>query len=183
MISRDEAIRAVRNYISKENNLKHMIAVGAIMRELAMNLGEDALKWEVTGILHDIDFEICDAPSKHTLEAKELLQGFADDEIINSILAHNYEYTSVLPDSKFKKALIASDAASGLIVACALVMPSKKLEEVKLETLLKKYRSKDFAKNVSRERIAICEQLGLSIEQYLQIALNGMKRVHQELGL
>ncbi|MBC7108232.1 MAG: HD domain-containing protein [Methanomassiliicoccales archaeon] len=183
MISRDEAIRVVRNYISKENNLKHMIAVGAIMRELAVNLGEDALKWEVTGILHDIDFETCNAPSNHTLKAKELLQGIVDDEIINSILAHNYEYTSVMPDSKLKKALIASDAASGLIVACALVMPSKKLDEVKLETLLKKYKSKDFARNVSRERIAICNELALALEQFLQIALEGMKKVSGELGL
>ncbi|MDH7509253.1 MAG: HD domain-containing protein [Methanomassiliicoccales archaeon] len=183
MISRDDAIQLVRKYILKDNNLKHMTAVGAIMRELAANLGEDPLKWEVTGILHDIDFETCDTPSNHTLKAKELLQGIVDEEIINAILAHNYEYTSVMPDNKLKKALIASDAASGLIVACALVMPSKKLEEVKLETLLKKYRSKDFARNVSRERIAMCEQLCLPIDQCLQIALNGMKRVHEELGL
>lgn len=183
MITREEALRLVRSHIVKENNVKHMIAVGAVMKETAARLCEDAQKWEVVGILHDIDFEVCSGPSDHTLKAKELLQGIAEGEIIEAITAHNYENTKVSVDSKLKKALVACDAVSGLVLASALVMPSKKLVEVKPESLMKKYNSKDFARNVSRERIALCIDIGLPLAEFLPLALEGMRRVSTELGL
>ena len=82
-----------------------------------------------------------------------------------------------------EKALIASDAVSGLIIACALVMPSKKLEEVKVKTVKKKFKQKDFARNVSRERILFCEQIGIPREKFFELALNALKGVSDELGL
>ena len=86
-------------------------------------------------------------------------------------------------DTKIKKALIASDAVSGLIVACALVMPSKKLADVRPESLIKKFNSKDFAKGVSRERIMMCNELEVPLEDFLKIALEGMRSRSEELGL
>ena len=82
-----------------------------------------------------------------------------------------------------EKALIAADAVSGLLVACALVMPSKKLEEVKISTLNKKFKQKDFARNVDRNRINFCEEIGLSKEKFFEIALNGLKKISQTLGI
>ena len=67
--------------------------------------------------------------------------------------------------------------ASGLVLACAMVMPSKKIADVKLESLIKKFRSKDFAKGVSRERISRCTELGLNLEEFLALALTGMNDV------
>ena len=173
----------MRKNVSKENNVKHMIAVGAVMKQTASRIGEDAHEWEIVGILHDVDFETCSGPSDHTLKAKEILRGVVDDEIMATIIAHNFENTKVAVDTKMKKGLICSDAVSGLVLACALVMPSKKLAEVKPESVLKKYGSKDFAKNVSREKISMCGDLGLSLEDFLSISLEGMKKVSDELGL
>ena len=183
MKTRDEALRLMRSHIAKGNNAKHMIAVGAVMRETAMRLGEDAQKWEVVGILHDIDFEACTGLSDHTIKAKELLQGIVDDEIIEAIMAHNCENTKVPVNTPLKKALVACDAVSGLVLASALVMPSKKLVEVKPESLMKKYNSKDFARNVSREKIALCIDIGLPLAEFLPLALEGMRKVSTELGL
>jgi predicted hydrolase (HD superfamily) len=160
-----------------------MIAVGAIMKELALRLGEDQKEWELTGILHDIDFEECDGLRNHTILAKGLLSGKVDDAIIEAIMAHNHENTGVAPDTKLKKALIASDAASGLIVAAALVMPSKKLADVKDESLMKKFKTKEFARGCDRERMMASSELGFSIEGYMSIALEGMKKASAELGL
>ncbi|MEM0448368.1 MAG: HD domain-containing protein [Methanomassiliicoccales archaeon] len=56
---RDDALALIRSYARQESNIKHMLAVGAIMRRMAHRLGENEEEWEVTGILHDIDFEIC----------------------------------------------------------------------------------------------------------------------------
>uniref|UniRef100_A0A7C3FCI3 Phosphohydrolase n=1 Tax=Candidatus Methanomethylicus mesodigestus TaxID=1867258 RepID=A0A7C3FCI3_9CREN len=182
-MERGEAIEIVRRHISKENNLKHMIAVGAIMKRLAEALGEDAKSWEIVGILHDVDFEECDGISDHTLKARDILGGIVSPDMIEAIMAHNYENTGVMPDTPLKKALIASDAVSGLIVAAALVMPSRKLSEVKPEGLMKKFKSKEFARGCSRERISVCKEIGFGVDQFLGIALDGMHTAAAELGL
>jgi len=182
MLERESALDLVRKYVTKENNVKHMIAVGAIMRVVATRLNEDANKWEVVGILHDIDFEVCAGPADHTIKAKELLNGIVDDEIIEAIMAHNYENTNVPIDSPLKIGLVACDAVSGLVLACALVMPSRKIADVKLESLVKKFKSKDFAKGVSRERISRCSELGLSLEEFLWLALSSMNNISGKLG-
>ena len=152
------------------------------MHSVASRLNEDANKWEVIGILHDIDYEVCTGPADHTIIAKDLLKDVVDAEIVEAIMAHNFENTKVPIDSRLKIGLVACDAASGLVLACALVMPSKKIADVKLESLLKKFRSKDFAKGVSRERISRCTELGLSLEDFLALALAGMNDISDELG-
>lgn len=182
-MEREEALEVVRSHISKENNLKHMIAVGAIMKRLAETLGEDAKRWEIVGILHDVDFEECEGIGNHTLRAKVILDGIVSPDLIEAIMSHNYENTGVMPDTPLKKALIASDAASGLIVAAALVMPSRKLSEVKPESLMKKFKSKEFARGCSREKIAMCKEIGFSVDHFLGIALDGMRNAAAELGL
>ncbi len=89
-----------------------MIAVGAIMRSVATRLNEDASKWEVVGILHDIDYEVCSGPADHTIKAKDLLKGVVNDEIIEAIMAHNFENTNVAVDSRLKIGLLACDAVT-----------------------------------------------------------------------
>jgi uncharacterized protein len=181
--TREESLLLVRQYVSKENNVKHMIAVGAAMSSTASRLGENAARWELVGILHDIDFEVCTGIEDHTLKAKEMLGGKVDSEIIDAIMAHNHEHTGVQPDTMMKKALIACDAVSGLITACALVLPTKKLADVRPESLVKKFGSKDFAKGVSRERIMVCEQIGIPRDEFLAVGLEGMRARAAELGL
>lgn len=184
MISREEALTILRNYIKNENFIKHCLAVEAILRRIARLLGEDEELWGLTGILHDVDYELTQKePSKHGLIAETLIGGIVPPEVLKAIKSHNYENTGFKPESKLDKALIASDAASGLIVACALVMPSKKLWEVQIQTLLRKFKSKDFARGVNRSRIMFCEEIGLSLENFLQEALNALKEIAPQLGL
>jgi putative nucleotidyltransferase with HDIG domain len=182
MLEKQAALDLVRKYVTKENNIKHMISVGGIMRSVASRLNEDANKWELVGILHDIDYEVCAGPADHTVKAKEMLRDFADEEMIEAIMAHNFENTNVPVDSRLKIGLIACDAASGLVLACTLVMPSKKLADVKLESVIKKFRAKDFAKGVSRERMQRCTELSLTLEEFLALALKGMNDVSGEIG-
>lgn len=182
-MNRMDAILLVRSHVKKENNVKHMIAVGAVMRATAARLGEDQDRWELVGLLHDIDFEKCQGLEDHTLVAKDLLKGLVDDEMVETIMAHNHENTGVALNTVVKRALVASDAASGLVVATALVMPSKKLAEVKPDSLVKKYKTKEFARGAERSRIAVCETFGLGVGEFLATALEGMKGVSGDLGL
>jgi len=184
MLGREDALKLLRENVRNEKMILHMIAVGAIMRELARYLGEDEDLWELVGLLHDIDYERTkDDPSRHGLVAEEILGSLVSDDVLRAIKSHNYENTGVEPRTRMEKALIASDAVSGLIIACALVMPSKKLEEVKVKTVKKKFKQKDFARNVSRERILFCEQIGIPREKFFELALNALKGVSDELGL
>lgn len=182
-MDRTEALALVRQHVCKENNVKHMIAVGAVMRETALRLGADPDRWEQVGILHDIDFEVCSGIEDHCLKARELLAGKVDQEVVEAIMAHNHENTHVPVDSTLKRGLIAADQVSGLVIACALVMPSKRLAEVKPESVVKKFGNKDFAKGVNRERIMLCEQFGIPRDEFLALALEGMRKVAPELGL
>lgn len=179
---KEEALNLVRQNIKRENLVKHMIAVGAIMRRVAEYLGENKQKWEIVGILHDLDFEKTDIKT-HGLVSCEMLKGKVDDEILRAIKSHNFENTGVMPKTNLEKILVAADSISGLIVACALVMPSKKLSEVKLKTIKKKFKQKDFARNCSRERILFCEKVGIEREKFFELSLEGLKEIAEELGL
>jgi len=183
-MNREEALKLIKENVKKENLLKHMFAVEAIMRETAKYLGEDEEKWVLIGLIHDIDFEKTgNNPEKHTLVAENILKGKINEEIVKSIKTHNFENTKVLPETKMEKALIAADSVSGLMIACALVMPSKKLADVKLDTIRSKFKQKDFARNCSRERILFCEQIGIDREKFFEVSLKALQDISNELGL
>ena len=184
MLTREEALSLINKNVKKRNIVFHMIAVEAVMRGLARYFGEDEDLWGLTGLLHDIDYEkIDDAWEKHGVLAGEILKDMVSEEIKRAIEAHNFERTGVVPESRMEKALICCDAISGLLVACGLVMPSKKLAEVKVKTVEKKFRDKDFARGADRERILFCEKIGVPKEKIFEIALEGLKEYAAEIGL
>jgi putative nucleotidyltransferase with HDIG domain len=184
MLTREEALNLVRKNVSKRNIVYHMIAVEAIMRSLAKYFGEDEDLWGLTGLIHDIDYEkIGDAWERHGVLAEEILKGMVSEDVIRAIKAHNFERTHVTPETRMEKALIACDAISGLMVACALVMPSKKLAEVKVKTVKKKFKDKDFARGADRERVLFCEKIGVPKEKFFEIALEGLRDFATEIGL
>jgi putative nucleotidyltransferase with HDIG domain len=184
MLTREAAVALVKKNVTKKNVIYHMLAVEAIMRGTAKHFGEDEDNWGLIGLLHDIDYEKTEAtPEKHSLLAEEILKDFVPEELIKVIKTHNFKYTGVKPETRVEKALIASDAISGLLVACALVMPSKKLADVKVETVSKKFKDKDFARGAERERILICEEIDIPRERFFEIALNALKSVATEIGL
>lgn len=184
MLTRNEALNLVKKNVSKRNVVYHMLAVEAIMRSLAKHFGENEEIWGLIGLLHDIDYEKTEAtPEKHSLLAEEILKGLVPEEMIKSIKTHNFKHTGIMPETRMEKALIASDAISGLLVACALVMPSKKLADVKVETVAKKFKDKDFARGAERERILVCEEIGIPREAFFELALNGLKGIANEIGL
>lgn len=183
-MNREDALGLIKEHITKENLLKHMYAVEAIMKETAAFLNEDVEKWRMIGLIHDIDFEKTEnSPEKHTLVAADILDEKIEDDMIRAIKAHNFENVGVQPESNAEKALIAADAVSGLIIACALIMPSKKLADVKVESISKKFKQKDFARNCSRERILFCEQINIPKEKFFEISLKALQNISKELGL
>lgn len=184
MIDREEALVLLRKYLRDDKLVKHSLAVEAILREMARKTGRDEELWGLTGLLHDLDYEYTQKePERHANISAQILEGLLPEDGVNAVKAHNYRHTGYIPVSSLDKALIAVDAVSGLIIATALVMPSKKLSEVRLETLVNKFNDKSFARGCNRARIELCMDAGVELEAFLALSLDALKRVADRLGL
>lgn len=188
MMTRQRALEIVRKHVTRKNLFNHILAVESIMRGMARELGEDEDFWGITGLLHDADFdETYNDPARHGTRSIEILSEEAPDEvpeeIIRAIKAHNPEHTGVQPQSKMEYALLAADAVSGLIVAMALIIPTKKLADVKKESVGKRFKEKDFARNCNRENMLYCEKAGIPKERFFEIALESLQRISDDIGL
>jgi len=181
-VTRQEAYDLAKPRFKNKNLFKHVLAVEAVMIELADFFEEPRELWGLVGLLHDLDYEeTVDTPERHTLVTEELLQPYAlAAEIIHAIKCHN---NLAEKNSLLDKALYAADPVTGLIVAAALMHPDKKLKAVDTEFILRRFKEKSFARGANREQIQSCEEMGMSLEQFLQVALRAMQKIDQELGL
>ncbi len=184
MISRNEGLALIKKYLRNDKLIKHSLAVEAIMSKLAEKLAKDKELWGLTGLLHDVDYEYTkDEPEKHATIGAQILEGLLPEEAIHAVKAHNYTHTDTIPSSSLDKALIAADAVSGLVIASALVMPSKKLSEVRVETLINKFNDLSFAKGCNRNRIELCLDAGIALEAFLALSLHALQERANELDL
>ncbi len=181
-MTREENIKVLKENCRNKNLFKHMLATEAVMAGLAEKLGEDAESWAMAGLMHDLDYdETFDEPDRHGLLSAEMLAGMAfSDEIVHAVKAHN---DHVPRESQMDRALYASDPVTGLIVAAALMHPDKKLAAVDVEFVMRRYAEKRFAAGASREQIQSCTEMGLTLEEFVGIALASMQGISGDLGL
>jgi predicted hydrolase (HD superfamily) len=64
-----------------------------------------------------------------------------------------------------------------------LMHPMKSLAGMDAEFVGKRFKEKRFAAGANREAIASCRELGLELQEFLELSLNAMKGISQELGL
>jgi predicted hydrolase (HD superfamily) len=157
------------------------------MRFLAKHFGEDENKWEIVGLLHDGDYEFTKEDlGRHAKLMADWVRelGETDEELLTGIESHGWFHEGKLPKTKMQWALYCCDELTGLIVAVALVRPSKKLADVTVENILDKWNSKSFAAGVKREDIEYCEkELEIPLKDFIGIALKAMQGISSELGL
>ena len=182
--TRAEALALVREYISGENLFAHVIAVEAVMRFMARKLGEDEEKWGVIGLAHDIDYERY--PELHCRKSPEILQqaGWPED-YIRAIVSHGWQICSdVEPVHRMEKVLYAIDELTGLVVATALMRPSRSIMDMEARSVLKKWKNERFAAGVKRPVIEKgASMLGVSLEELITDTIAGMRAVAKEIGL
>ncbi|MBC7189040.1 HDIG domain-containing protein [Candidatus Aerophobetes bacterium] len=181
---REEAMQLLRSYTTNQNLIKHALAVEEAMRAYAEKFGEDPEKWAVTGLLHDFDYEKHPSAREHPYEGVKILKerGYAP-EMIQAILAHG-DHTGAPRETLLAKTLYAVDELTGLIVAVALVRPSRKISDVTVSSVMKKWKDKAFAKGVNRENIEKgAKELGVDLKEHVGIVLEAMKKIADKLGL
>lgn len=198
-MNREEALQLVRDWTKKENLVKHMLAVEAAMRAIYKNyenkgISEESViglteeDWGIAGLLHDADYEMFyETPEKHPSKIyEELEKRRVKPAIVEAVKSHAWGGREDLPKPRtlMDWGLYCSDDLAGFIVACALVRPSKKLAEVSVDSVLRKWKEKSFAAGVCREQIELCqEKLGISLVEFIEIVLKAMQEIADELGL
>ncbi|MBT9175793.1 MAG: Ribonuclease Y [Firmicutes bacterium] len=183
-MTRAEALALVKSNVTNKNLIKHMVAVEAVMGALAERAGEDVSLWQLTGLLHDIDYDQTAAlHGEHSkLGAEMLAELKLPAGLVQAVLVHN-EAHGIPRRTALDKALYCSDPVTGLIVAGALIHPSKKIASIDADFLLNRYGEKSFARGANREAIASCEELGLTLREFVSLALAAMQDVASEIGL
>lgn len=184
-ISRNDAEALLSLYIKNHRMLGHSYASEAVMRALARKLGRDEEKWGIAGLLHDLDVEITNADlNVHGSETEKILkERGVTPEVVDAIVMHNETLTGKPRSTEFQHALAAAETATGLIVATALVYPDKKVASVKPKSVTKRMKEKAFAASVSRENILECEQIGVPLDQFVELSLAAMGEIADRIGL
>jgi uncharacterized protein len=184
-ITRDEAVALMEQYLDTDNMRKHCLASEAIMRDLAPRFGADPDMWGLTGLLHDIDYnETKDEMDQHTLlTEKVLLERGVDKQITEAIKTHNAENLGLTRSEPIHVALTAAETITGMLVAAALVNPDKKLSSLKVKSVKKRMKAKEFARSVNRDHILLCEQINIPLDEFIEISLTAMCKIADDLGL
>jgi len=182
--TRAEAFDLLKEYNQDESLIKHAFAVEAVMRYFAHKFGEDEEKWSIIGLIHDLDYE--KFPQQHCKKTEEILKERNwPQDYIRAILSHGWGIcTDVEPESKMEKVLYAIDELTGLIVATALVRPSKSMMDMKAKSVKKKWKDKSFAAGVDRSIIQKgAEMLDVELDELFTDTIMGMREVAAQIGL
>ena len=181
-MDRSAALALVRSKAEKETTVRHLITVEGVMRRLGRHFGEDPDYWGLVGLFHDIDQDQThgDMDRHARLGAEWLREAGVDESIVNAVLAHAHEeYRTDL----VSQAIVPADAVTGFLVACALVRPEK-AAGMKVSSCRKKLKEASFAAGVNRDEIRGCEaSIGLSVDELLQLGIEGLESVAEEVGL
>jgi len=182
--TREQAWRLLNEYNKNESLIKHALAVEAVMRYCARKRGEDEEKWGTIGLVHDLDYE--QFPDQHCKKTEEILHDNNwPEEYIRAVLSHAWGmHTDVEPVTDLEKTLYAVDELTGLIVATALVRPSRSILDMKAKSVKKKWKDKAFAAGVNRSVIEKgAEMLGVELTELITDTIMGMREIADELGL
>ena len=191
-LDRTAAWAMVREHVQAAGLRRHMVAVEAAMRLYAAKLGGDPELWGLAGLLHDYDWEIHPTLEAHPKDGIPLLrERGCPEEVVQAILAHNEEATGVARKAPIDYALLACDEITGLLIAAALVRPSKDIRDVELKSVQKRWKEKIFAAGVDRPHVESAsadfsrECFGGALELWAHVTnvLDAMKGAAAELEL
>ncbi|HYK56253.1 MAG TPA: HD domain-containing protein [Flavisolibacter sp.] len=180
VLSKEEALHLLNDWVENERLRLHMKQVAAVMKAWALekeNLSEEeAHKWWLAGLLHDADWE--KHPNDHCrIIIEELEKRSIDPSIIQCIASHGPKHFGVEPQSTMDKMIYAFDELSGFIHAAALIRPTR-YEGMDVKSIQKKLKTPAFAAQVSREDIAdAMARINTPVEEIIDFIINHQKEV------
>ena len=188
-LDRDRALALMQEYTASDALRMHMYAVELAMRSMAERAGEDVDAWGLVGLVHDFDYErfpnaAHSATDEHPAEGVRILSGLGLPEASGRAILGHATYTGVPRDTPMARALFAVDELCGFLVACALVRPSRSLQDLEVSSVRKKLKDKAFARGVSREDVLQgAAELGVPLEEHITFVLGVLRPQERVLGL
>ncbi len=182
--SRDDAVTLLKQYNESDSLVRHALAVEGVMGHFAEKFGEEREKWQVVGLVHDLDYERY--PDQHCTKSREILEEHGWPEVyIRAVVSHGWGICSdVKPESLMEKVLYAVDELTGLIASTALVRPSRSLMDLKAKSVNKKWKDKRFAAGVDRTIIENgAKMLNMERSELITETIMGMRGVAADIGL
>ena len=188
-MNRDEALALMHEYTESEALRAHMYAVEAAMRAYARQYGEDEETWGLVGLLHDFDYEKYPNADRRpdaehpTFGVGVLRERGLPEPMLDAILGHA-SHTGFPRRSLMAQTLFAVDELCGFLVACALVRPSKSLQDLEVKSVKKKLKDKAFARGVDREEVLQgTDELGVPLDDHIRFVIEALRPVEARLGL
>ena len=184
LFQRETTVALLHEFTQTDSLRRHANAVEAAMKAAADRTGNDVEYWSAVGLLHDFDYEKYPEAPDHPLKGAEILRerGYPE-EFVRTILSHA-SYTGVPRENECAKWLFAVDELCGFCMACAMVQPDKKIAQVKVKSVKKKLKKKDFAAKVNRQEIREgAADLGLELDEVIAHVLEALVPVGVQLGL
>jgi putative nucleotidyltransferase with HDIG domain len=191
-VTREQAWALLNEYTKNPNLVKHGLAVEAAMRAYARHFDQDEQRWGIVGLMHDFDYERYpamdgDTPREawHTYAGARILRERGwPEEIVRDMLSHASYVEDAPRDTLLRKALYAVDELTGLIIAVALVRPSKSIMDVKVSSVRKKWKDRSFAAGVNREDIEEgAAMLDVPLSEHIGIVLGALQGIAADLEL
>jgi predicted hydrolase (HD superfamily) len=185
MLDRATAWNLVEEWTPSERLRIHARAVELVMADLAERQGLDPVPYALAGLLHDADYDRW--PEEHPHRIMAWLEERDEPVLARAIAGHASERTGVQPESLLERALVASDEATGFVIACALVRPQR-TAGLEPKSIRKKIKTPAFAAGVDRQEMArgfalLIEQIGGSEDEHLARIVAVLDRHRAELGL
>jgi len=196
-MDRQKYLTAVKNSL-ETNIFYHSLALEACMGGIYDYLKNNNLlnsselpkeDWMLAGLIHDIDYvgEFKEFHPNKTKEALSKLNLEISDEVDKIVKAHAPSLTGVKTESQAQWSIFCADSLTGLITAVAFVYPSRKLADVKVSSVLKRFlKEPKFAAGTRRDEVKMCELengLNIPIEKFIEICLTSMQQIAAEIGL
>ncbi len=181
-LNRDEVWQLLCQYTEADYLRKHHLAVEAAMKWYARKYGQDENLWGNVGLIHDFEYE--KYPDQHPQKGGELLRenGWPEN-LVRAVMAHG-DHLNLPRTELIEKTLYAVDELTGLVIAVALVRPSKKIADVDVAAVKKKWKDKAFARGVHREQIVKgAEELGVPLDEHIGNVIEALKGSAAVLGL
>lgn len=184
LLTKEQAHDLLDHWVLNDRLKVHMYQVGYLLKAWALEYLQAnevlAWKWELTGLLHDADWD--QWPDQHCKKIVEELESRQiDPEVIHGIASHGPNHFGVEPINELDKMLYAFDELSGFIHAYSLMRPEG-YAGMEVKGVKKRLKDKAFAASVSREEIQdAANRAGISLEDLISFVIKHQS-IHAQNG-